>query len=220
VSSAVNISLNNITIGDADISTLKEGVKLNDNIINFYAKLCNEKMLNAFVLDSLTFLLWQDGKYAKAGDLLKRSNVNLSNMDFIAVPIHSKTQQHWSLVWIDCRSKSLAHFDSYFSYDTNNSLVNIVKLGMSKLNISKFYDCTSWTHVIQKCPKQQNSFDCGIFTCLYMRCAERKSFSLPFKFDFEQNDFCTHREIICNEILNKELVSIDFRSLSLNDSSA
>jgi len=121
-------------------------------------------------------------------------SVNLVNKRLLMFPIHQKELAHWCLVIADVAAKQLICFDSLGN--DNNDCLNV---------LAEYLEVQSGQHFSSKqernIPRQKNSFDCGVFVCLYARCLAEKS-----ALNFSQADIPTTRKHIVFELLHKKLL--------------
>jgi sentrin-specific protease 1 len=188
-----------------DLATVEQKNNLlNDNIINYYGKLCTEFNERCFFFDSFAYLNWTDKKFSAVKDRLEKNNIILSSYDYLLIPIHIQLPyKHWSLVFVDIPKKTCTHLDS-----NNNPMPNIIKIckeGLKLLN-HVLFDIGSWGAQKLNVPKQSNAHDCGIFVCLYMRFILNND----LKFNFNQVNAIEFRSQLYSELTNGSLNVIKF----------
>ncbi|NWS78812.1 SENP2 protease, partial [Crotophaga sulcirostris] len=189
-----------------DIHTLRDCNWLNDEVINFYMSLVAERgkeedypavhAFNTFFYPRLISGGYISVKrWTKGTDIFKK--------DLILVPIHRK--QHWALVVIDVRKKTIKYFDS-LGLDGNKICVALFKYlqeesrEKNKLEL----DCSEWTLQSMKSheiPQQWNGSDCGVFVCSYAECMARDK-----PFNFTQDHMPYFRKKMVWEIIHQKLL--------------
>ena len=112
-------SYSHITFNDLsknDLNKLNVGECLNDNIINYYLKLCCIKSDKVFAFNTYAFNSWQNKELAKSTDYITDNKllINLERFDFLIIPIHNKLLHHWSLFIADTKKKIIYNFDSLY----------------------------------------------------------------------------------------------------------
>ncbi|KAI8452021.1 hypothetical protein BY996DRAFT_7254726 [Phakopsora pachyrhizi] len=112
-------------------------------------------------------------KYSSDGfEGVKRwtKNIDLFLLDMIFFPINLNNS-HWSLGVINIRSKKFEYYDSLYRSDGFEILSKLrsylVEEHMQKRK--KQLDLKDWSNYKHpRVPKQENSFDCGVFLCQFM----------------------------------------------------
>ena len=116
-------------------------------------------------------------------------SVNFLNKRLLIFPVHQEELAHWCLVIADVTAKQLICFDSLVK--DNHDCLKV---------LAEYLEERSGQHFSFKqernIPRQTNSFDCGVFMCLYARCLAGKS-----AFDFSQTDIPATRKQIIFELL-------------------
>ena len=121
-------------------------------------------------------------------------NFNIfKNFRTIVIPINNLIGQHWSVVCLDTVSKQMFFMDSFGQ--RGDEVMNRIQqfISYSSANI---YEKISLASV----PRQKNSYDCGIFICLYSR-----QFAInkpPRIIQFQTVDMPLYRFLIRSEILD------------------
>ena len=153
-------------LNENDFSKLQIGSCLNDNIINYYLKLCCLNSENVFAFNTFTFNHWQENNLYSSTNYLNvnKQLINLESFDYFIIPIHQKLLFHWSIMIGDVKNKTLFYIDSL--YNSNNNVFETVKKGLLSCNLN---DSANWTSSVINVPKQDNNSDCGIYVCLISR---------------------------------------------------
>ena len=89
---------------------------------------------------------------------------------------------HWTLVSIDILNQRINYYDSYYknpSLQCCELIRNFIRHEHQRLN--HLFDETSWKiNLVKNLPRQLNTYDCGVFSCVY---ADYLSRDQPFNFD-------------------------------------
>ena len=62
-------------------------------------------------------------------------------------------------------------------------------------------DTSQWSWIVETAPKQENGYDCGVFTCQFVECLARGG-----DLDFEQSDMQYYRQRIRYELVKGRLM--------------
>ena len=192
----------NIKIYPQDLNTLDSPNMLNDIIINFYLKLLCDSFDNYhyFALDSLFFQKFENNLNVKNINMVKPwlDKSGITNQKLILLPIC--LCKHWRLVTFDFETLSIKYYDSYF--DSSPKIASFAKTLLEILITvcfpNQLTNLKKWKYnVVQSLAKQNNNFDCGVFTLMYARCIVRND-----PFDFNLNSSLDFRNHLINEISN------------------
>ena len=139
----------------------------------------------------------------------KKAQINISSStDLFLIPIHAPS--HWFCGGINVAKKEFLYLDSI----PGGSSIDGGLYSAQFFNAMKYYlkrkaedervvlSLDSWSDVIVKVPKQTNSFDCGLFTCMF---AETLSRPGGVEFLFTQKDMASFRQKLTLEILGQQL---------------
>ncbi|KAF9315517.1 SUMO1 sentrin specific peptidase 1 [Podila horticola] len=196
----------NVSIMKKDIHTLRPGEWLNDEVINFYGQLIMARnkestaLPKVHVFSTFFYKTLSESGYDKVRRWTKK--VNVFAMDYLLVPIHC-SGNHWTSAVIDMKKKQVEYYDSLLGNNPKCFLILRDYLDReSQDKLKKPFDSTGWENVCPKdIPRQQNGYDCGVFTCTFI---ERKSRGMS-KFDFSQQNMPLLRQKIVLNIINKSL---------------
>ncbi|KAF9392645.1 SUMO1 sentrin specific peptidase 1 [Podila verticillata] len=196
----------NVSIMKKDIHTLRPGEWLNDEVINFYGQLImarnkeSTELPKVHVFSTFFYKTLSESGYDKVRRWTKK--VNVFAMDYLLVPIHC-SGNHWTSAVIDMKKKQVEYYDSLLGNSPKCFLILRDYLDReSQDKLKKPFDSTGWENVCPKdIPRQQNGYDCGVFTCTFI---ERKSRGMA-KFDFSQQHMPLLRQKIVLNIINKSL---------------
>ncbi|KOO28947.1 sentrin sumo-specific protease [Chrysochromulina tobinii] len=165
--------LRNIPISRLDMTTLRPGQWLNDEVINYYFKILEQREASKATGPSCHF--HQTTFYPKLAEGLngyQYSQVaewtrgkDVFSKDLIIVPIHQPG--HWTLAVINMKQKRFEYYDSLRG-PPDMVLTNLRRwLEDESLDKKKVpFDTSGWTEVVWKqgqTPQQRNGWDCGMF---------------------------------------------------------
>lgn len=119
--------------------------------------------------------------------------VDVFKKRLLVFPVHLEECAHWCLAVADVAKKQVTYFDSLKK--ENFKCLRVLRKYLEEVN----GQCYSSIHD-KNIPMQSNSYDCGIFICMYARCVAEKS-----AFNFSQQDTPSIRKHIALELLYKTL---------------
>jgi sentrin-specific protease 1 len=186
-----------IAISNDDIQALIAGDWINDNIINVFLLMIAERnyvlnwpkvhVMNTFFIPKL-----MESGYEGVKRWTKNVDIFLSK--YILIPVHHIN--HWSIIIVDTTKETIKFYDSKGRKECDE--LRAVKFYLEHEDDS---DLMYWTiEDVENYPKQQNDYDCGIFTCLYAEFITREA-----EMSFSQKDIPNYRESIARSILNGTL---------------
>ncbi|KAJ1911708.1 hypothetical protein IWQ60_010016 [Tieghemiomyces parasiticus] len=195
----------NIPISGSDLRTLTRGQWLNDEVINFYMNLIVARSKATLALPTVhafnTFFyakLDQDG-YAKVRRWSKKNDIFAK--DLIVIPVH--LPGHWTCAVVNFRNRRIEYYDSMLG--DNSRAFQVIRDYLTAEHQDKKqtpFDLSGWTDWCPKdIPRQQNGYDCGVFTCIF---AEYCSRAEPF--DFDQTHMADLRQRMMYEIATGQLL--------------
>ena len=166
---------------------------LNDEVINFYIAMLNERGLPNFYMHSTFFY----SKLARNGDYNYKPvkkwcrKVDLTNVRTLCVPHH--IGMHWTLTYVDIVNRTVTYYDS-LGDNGGEYIAHVIKYMTDKFMI----DAKEWTKVPRGGgPQQENRVDCGVFV---LKTADYISRGMTL--DFTQVDIPNFRNELCFEIAN------------------
>jgi len=173
---------------------------LNDEIINFYTKLLQERsnkatgpscwFTNSFFWNKLSggpSKRNDEYNYKEVRRWTGKAKVDIFALDLVIFPMNIG-EMHWALGAIDIKNKGFRYFDSMTTRPHPN-FVPFLRRYLQDEHKSKktspLEDADSWKllNIEPPPPQQNNGYDCGVFTCFF---ADRISAGKPL--DFEQDD--------------------------------
>jgi len=190
---------------------------LNDEVINFYCKLLQERsnasksgpscwFANSFFWNKLS------GGPAKGNDEYNykevrrwtvKAKVDIFALDFVIFPMNIG-ESHWALGAIDMKAKGFRYFDSMTTRPHRNFVPFLRRyLGdehkQRKGGPLEGLDDWSLLTIEPPPPQQNNCYDCGVFTCFF---ADRISAGRPL--DFCQDDMPDLRLRVCARVVKAD----------------
>ncbi|TRM61417.1 hypothetical protein BD626DRAFT_77397 [Schizophyllum amplum] len=211
-------------VSDQDLSRLRPGQWLNDEVINFYGAMilgrseaaaknkgkengavngaAGKKPLNIHYFNSFFWSKLVNEGYEKGRLARWTKKIDLFSKDVVIMPInHSNT--HWTSAAINFRRKRIEYYDSLGSrstmvYKTLRAYVDAEHRNKKK----KPFDFTGWEDFFDdSAPQQENAFDCGVFSCQFMEAISRGEET----WSFEQKNMPYLRRRMIWEIGNAKL---------------
>ena len=175
------------------MQTLRPGQWLNDEVINYFLKTCLAKrdgiicarqtgrkrsqFFNSYFVQTMFDKMNVDpnlrGQYNYINVKNWSKNVpgkDIFNLKYIFCPINVDNM-HWTLAVIYMEEKHIQYYDSIGGNDQAmlKGLLEYVRDEYKVKNGGAEMDVSEWELVSCKAntPRQRNSFDCGVFTCLF-----------------------------------------------------
>ena len=194
-----------LSLTKEDFRTLQGSEFINDKIIDSYMKLIQQRSLECPNLPRTyactTFLFTKLKTFGVEEGMKQTKNwfkEDLREKDLILCPIHRA--DHWSLVAIDTRTKTVNYLDSLQGSRNISPAPGIMKKFIEKYYRDKGETVKFKVKVRKDAPVQGNGFDCRVFTCKY---AERES--KGEKQDFKQEDLLQARNWMTWELVKGKL---------------
>ncbi|KAJ1721355.1 hypothetical protein LPJ53_004108 [Coemansia erecta] len=198
--------LNNTPVGTHDMSTLKPGTWLNDEVINFYMQLIisrSEKVSglpSVHAFNTFFYSTLRDSGYARVRRWTRR--VKLFEKDLVIIPVHLGV--HWCCAVVDFRSKRITYYDALLG-DNDECLELLMEYlrseSQDKLGVE--FDDSQWTMFCDKnIPRQRNGYDCGVFAITFAEYITRDA-----EMAFSQSNCPLLRRKIIYEIATGSLLS-------------
>ncbi|KAF8958609.1 hypothetical protein BDZ97DRAFT_1906421 [Flammula alnicola] len=205
------------SVSAADLKRLLPGGWLNDEIINFYGALILARSTTEAAGDLLesrvhyfSSFFWTklSGEgYAKGKLASWTKKIDIFSKDIVLFAINH-ANLHWTAVAINLRRK---RFESYDSMGASHKAVfQLLCDYLNKEHLDKRkapFDTTSWEYWSPvDIPRQENSFDCGVFTCHFLEALSRGE----EKFLFTQKNMPYLRRRMIWEIGKQQLRGGDY----------
>lgn len=201
-----------------DFRTLSGSSWLNDEIINFYGELCMDRarcfpdrypkihVFNTFFYEKLSTKGYSAVRRWSKKVICIDCQFDVFEKDYIIIPVH--LGMHWCCSVIDFKRKRFVYYDSLQGNNSKCLLVIFAKqllreyLESESVDKKKVeYDTSDWVDISPKdIPAQENGYDCGVFTCMFMEYTAREE-----EFNFGQSDMGYMRKRIASELINLKL---------------
>ena len=199
------------------IVCLENGEWLNDEVMNFYLKLIQERSdkagcMNIHIHNTFFFSKLTENDSYQYGNVRRWTRkIDLFEKDVVIIPVNYENI-HWALAVAYMKSKHLVVLDSRKNSSRCMSTLKCLRkyfldeyLDKKKIKDPKGEE--SWSFVsIKSIPRQKNNYDCGVFTCVYALCV-----ASGIGLNFSQQDIPLFRKHMCLSILN-ECIHETFRS--------
>jgi len=214
----VVVSRFNVPITRATLQCLRPGAWLNDEVINCYFKLLQDRCDKTKHLPRCWFansFFWEklSGGEANANDKYTyaevrrwttRAGVDIFLLDYVIIPMNVGGM-HWAVGIIDFRARRFRYLDSMLSQPHAN-LGSFLRRYLADEHASKkqspLEGVEAWTMPLSdQVPEQQNGYDCGVFACLF---ADYVSADKPI--DFDQEHMQDFRALLAGRIVDLENV--------------
>ena len=198
------------TVSRRSLCTLKDGVWLNDEVIDGYIGLVSSERKIARTTQHfmpsffMTKLLPDEGSrinYQQVRTWTK--NVNLFTCEQVYVPIN-ENNVHWTGLIADMKERRIQYYDSLGGTGRDYMEAMLEYLGKEHMRL---YGCsmdkTGWCLIPSKrsLPRQSNTYDCGVFLCLFFDYLSSKR-----PFNFSAIDMPLARRRIAKSILDGKIV--------------
>ena len=208
----------NVEITAGHLACLRSGDWLNDEIINFYMNMLVERSVkveqsNKRSYDTTKFrsvhvwntFFWQklsdDGKgynYKNVQRWSTKKKIDVFNNELMLVPINVG-KNHWALGVVDLKNERIEYWDS-LGADHKRFKQWILKYLEDEWKDKKAakpfpYSFGKQSDSHAEIPNQHNSYDCGVFTCMFAECITRGADP-----DFTQDDIEEARLLIAYQI--------------------
>lgn len=199
----------NLRITRRDLATLVGLNWLNDEVINFYMNLLNERSEQLkdcgypSVYSMNTFFVPRLMQAGHSGVRRWTRKVNIFSYDIIPVPVHVG-QVHWCMAIIHLKDKTIKYYDSMGTPNPAvlRSLETYLKdESLDKLNTN--LSMNDWEiESVRNLPRQMNGSDCGVFSCMF---AEYITRNKPIT--FSQENMVYFRQKMIFEIAKGKLLT-------------
>lgn len=203
-------------VSDKDLSRLRPGQWLNDELINFFgamlldrsekakkeakegkSKLPDIHYFSTFFYEKLLKDGYDGGRLAKW-----TKKIDIFAKDLILIPINHNNA-HWTAAAINFRKKRIESYDSMGGRYPVLFLTLRSYLDSEHRNKKKTpFDFTGWTdYTMDDTPQQENAYDCGVFSCQFMETLSRGEET----FNFQQSNMRYIRRRMALEIGTAQL---------------
>ena len=154
-------------------SNVTEDNWLSNFVIDEYLKLvsvsCNHSKVHA-----IGWELFENGTAKRVCKELQRSG-KVAEQDLILVPCNAS--DHWFLLCVLPKVQQILILDSaagdYVKPTTEIAVVKMLEIFEQTGEFTNLHEWACYTNTKSEIPQQQNTYDCGIFICLYARSLAR-----------------------------------------------
>ena len=137
-------------------------------------------------------------------DLLKGKD-DLLKQDAVFFPCNDTQSKHWFLGVMFLKEMCIVVLDSLPGKFLKPTVLRRVEKMVSLLKVDRSTDINQWSYYSNKedeIPEQNNTYDCGIYTCLYAKCVATRCAMIP------KTKVPTFRELMIQELHQKKLCPI------------
>ena len=131
---------------------------------------------NSLAVETLPWELFERAVGSLPVHRLLKGRNPLLLQDVVLVPCNTPESEHWTLLAVLPKEKSVVVLDSMPSnHIKHTSLDAISKMCGLLKEINSNVDLNQCQLIVNKkgdVPEQTNAYDCGVFTCLYARCLQ------------------------------------------------
>jgi hypothetical protein len=159
-------AVESVTVTESQYSTLLDERWLSETVVNAYSIICETKLK-----DRTDFVILPSGRWTSWNLVVKRGNIRpragdqlakeISQFDKVIVPIID--QNHWTLVVI---ANGAFYCYNSMASRAEQDVYPIQQVLTHGTNGARFAD---WPTLPQKCGKQNNGSDCGVFVAQWIR---------------------------------------------------
>ncbi|KAG5671082.1 hypothetical protein PVAND_001296 [Polypedilum vanderplanki] len=198
------IERNKFKLTVVDIKTLAGTHWVNDQIINFYFKLIEERNLNSTYLPDIfafsSFFFGSLKQHGYEGVKRETKNIDIFKYSIIFIPVFELN--HWTLIIVDFGECKIISYDSIGGKNIDNTkeMIKYMKQEyLEKKKEKKSFDYLAFEYVT--CPHQTNSYDCGVFISYFAKC-----YGMLKSPSFVQKELKLIRTMMTYEILNSQIL--------------
>lgn len=158
---------------------------LDDNIINKYMYMIAHRPNGGSKVYAINSLFWAVA-YEYSYDIAKScfsKDVNIFTCDKVLVPIC--LNNHWCLGVVNPQHREIQLYDS--NSQASDSVSTNLLIALENFLKSEWFgrygrvNTSNWKKTcVSGIPKQENAYDCGVFTCTYAHFIARNQFDFPF----------------------------------------
>jgi sentrin-specific protease 1 len=198
---AVVIQKFGISITNEDYLTLDDERWLNDEVVNFYFQMIQQRSKDQQSLPKTivmpSFFYKRLTISGHSGVKRWTKNYNIFNADFMMLPINVG-MVHWCFAAIDFKNKRIEIFDSKH-WPLIEELDNLERYLIEEARRHGM-ELFGWTkQLVNDFPRQTNDNDCGVFMCVGAEHISRSA-----KLNFSQSEMAVYRLKIITEISHGE----------------
>lgn len=201
-SSEVIIDKFNIDMTRSKIVCLRKATWLNDEVINFYMSMLQERNTKYHYFNSFFLVkLVENGKYCYNNVKRWTKKFNILEKEKIFIPVNLGNT-HWTMMVIHMTAKQISYYDSMSGSGRRhmNAVLQWIKDDVQD-KLKQSLDMSDWKIIDEsKVPQQRNGYDCGVFSIM---CADYVSDNLPLV--YTQDEMIENRLKIGAAILRGSL---------------
>lgn len=207
----VVVSRFSVDVKKSQLECLRPGEWLNDEVINFYYKLLQERSKskkegpkcwfpNSFFWTKLSGNT-KEYNFKEVRRWTIKAKIDVFELDVVIFPININ-DSHWAMGAIDLRAKGFRYFDSMFSKPHKNFEPFLQRYLADEHKAKKggkvLEGVEEWKLLTPESPvpQQRNGYDCGVFTCFFA-----DYFSLDKPMTFEQDDMPDLRQRLAARVM-------------------
>lgn len=175
---------------------------LNESVINFYLELLAERSRNRHGLPKVhcmntnLYVQLNLGGFVKVNRWTKK--VDIFDNEIVVIPIH-RNRNHWCMAIMHMKDKTIKFYDSMQHGASNMDVLDTLREYLKSESLDKKkveFDLDGWVvEDVQNIPQQNNSSDCGVFSCMYAEFITRNQ-----QINFTQDHMQYFRQKMVDEI--------------------
>ena len=157
------------TLTGKSIATMRDGEELDDNILNSYYHLIEERSKRpgypSILREDIYFYV---GLTNRRDGWAPQYSSDMFLCDYVFFPIG--TESHWMLVYASIATRKLYYLDSLLSERRAREVLGNIKAYMYNASVKLHGKDNAWvfdTEIVRNLPQQTNGIDCGVFTCQF-----------------------------------------------------
>lgn len=182
---------------------------LNDQVINKYFDLVKKRnneldKFSIHVFDTFFYTMYSSKGY----DRVKNNTKKIDIFSFKKLMFPVNIDKHWLLICYDVSSKNMFYYDSV-SLGKRDRVLKILNKLSEYLTLeysakkNQTFNSSELCFIDGESPEQNNSYDCGVFTCIN---GELFSRGKPSN-NFNHTHINVYRQKIVYELLNQKLIT-------------
>lgn len=196
------------------LACLRPGQWLNDEVINFYYKLLQERSKklaggpkcwfpNSFFWPKLSGAGHDNYSFKEVKRWTIKAKIDIFELDYVLFPMNIG-ESHWAMGVIDIRENGFRYFDSMFCKPHRNFvpfLRHYVQDEHKARKGKEIQGIEDWDLIRHKTPvpQQNNGYDCGVFTCFFADYV-----SAGRELEFDQDDMPDLRLRLCARVVRAD----------------
>ena len=206
------MSIEGETVKGISFKTLFANELVNDIIINAYASMiqaranANQNLPQVYMMKThfYTQLISKTCNFNKLLRWTKKAKI--FEKDILFIPIHLLAEDHWALIVVYIKKKTILYYDSLGS--ANNTVLETILQYLAQEHQDKLQvkmEVDEWTlkNMQTESPQQHKSVDCGVFICQTIEFLSRGA-----PLDFSQTDMLMLRQRMILELFNMDIVGV------------